>query len=363
MFLLVLLGAGAGAWEWGWPFLRGRYFPEAEFGTVAIAQGRIRLHQPGWGTGIKARRLTLEPVRRDRPPFVGLASIEAEGVTVTLPLADDDPSRKVSRERESSLSPTGFEVPTLPFFLGKASCLDCRVVGRTTAGPFTVAGDLFLAMEPQSSNGGLSRVKLDAVLEIDLPLEQHLDHLVLSAEAEGSRLTLHHLAADLWGGEISLMDSWFDPNHREARLFLALNELDLAEILRPFAIPGLTVEARLKGQVALVVTRGEWSIPPAELAASGPGVVAYEDESWRQNAVAAGIPEILPEALRNFRFDTLALTLERPRQGDLRLVARMAGRNPDLHDGHPIEINLDLSGPLDEILRRGLEAREWVAKG
>jgi hypothetical protein len=36
------------------------------------------------------------------------------------------------------------------------------------------------------------------------------------------------------------------------------------------------------------------------------------------------------------------------------IALHLAGANPDLYDGHPVEFNLDLEGELANILRQGI---------
>jgi hypothetical protein len=60
------------------------------------------------------------------------------------------------------------------------------------------------------------------------------------------------------------------------------------------------------------------------------------------------------QALSNFQYSDLTLTVSRESGGDTVALMQVKGRNPDFYGGHPVEFNLNVSGKLDQILNRGL---------
>ena len=56
-------------------------------------------------------------------------------------------------------------------------------------------------------------------------------------------------------------------------------------------------------------------------------------------------------ALQNFRYERLRGTLAGEAEGDLRIELRLDGANPDLYDGHPIRLDLNLNGPFLRLMR------------
>lgn len=61
------------------------------------------------------------------------------------------------------------------------------------------------------------------------------------------------------------------------------------------------------------------------------------------------------QALSDFRYKALRLTLDRDAPGDTRIGLHIAGANPALHGGYPVELNVTLTGELDRMLREGIE--------
>ena len=63
---------------------------------------------------------------------------------------------------------------------------------------------------------------------------------------------------------------------------------------------------------------------------------------------------LLLQALENFRYEALRITLDGRTDAEMDIGLHVKGANPDLYDGYPIELNLDLEGELANILRSGL---------
>ena len=63
---------------------------------------------------------------------------------------------------------------------------------------------------------------------------------------------------------------------------------------------------------------------------------------------------LLLQALENFRYDQLRLTIDGRTDAEMDVGLHIKGANPDLYDGHPIELNLNLEGALANVLRSGL---------
>jgi lysophospholipase L1-like esterase len=59
---------------------------------------------------------------------------------------------------------------------------------------------------------------------------------------------------------------------------------------------------------------------------------------------------LLLQALADFHYERLALSLDKPLSGDSRLTLNMLGHNPAVLDGHPFQINVTVTTNLDKIL-------------
>ena len=73
----------------------------------------------------------------------------------------------------------------------------------------------------------------------------------------------------------------------------------------------------------------------------------------------AGVALLL-QALRDFRYESLSMTLNGETGGETEIGLRISGANPELYDGYPIALNVNVSGELYDLLRQGLAAGRYA---
>jgi hypothetical protein len=129
--------------------------------------------------------------------------------------------------------------------------------------------------------------------------------IVFSLDAK-QRLTIREGSAAVAGGRLRA-SGVLDPAAETQRLDVVLDGIDLGALLPP-------------GQ------------PP----------IAYDE---------VGTTSVTRAALQNFRYERLRGTLAGEAEGDLRIELRLDGANPDLYDGHPIRLDLNLNGPFLRLMR------------
>ena len=87
------------------------------------------------------------------------------------------------------------------------------------------------------------------------------------------------------------------------------------------------------------------------IAAEEDGIIVYRGEA--ADAAATEQTKLLTDALKNFHYTELAGGLSGNANGELVLRLALKGANPDLYDGYPFAINVNLEGSLADLLRRG----------
>ncbi|MBF0248763.1 MAG: YdbH domain-containing protein, partial [Alphaproteobacteria bacterium] len=85
------------------------------------------------------------------------------------------------------------------------------------------------------------------------------------------------------------------------------------------------------------------------LAAVGPGTLVYRPAG----PVAQGA-KIAIEALSNFHYSTLAMTVEGGARSEARVGLTLEGANPDFHDGFPVVFELNATGEIGRMMNDGL---------
>jgi hypothetical protein len=190
------------------------------------------------------------------------------------------------------------------------------------------------------------------LVDVGLPLT---DVLAAFRVEPGPRLMIETARLSLAGGEVTLPPVALDLVQPHTDLTLAVSNVDLAKLLELAQIEGLTATGNLGGQIPVTVGADGLVIRDAVLAASGPGTLRYAPSTTPSALLGGGESVALAlQALSNFQYTDLKLTVNRATGGDTVALMQVKGRNPDFYGGHAVEFNLNVSGKLDQILNRGL---------
>jgi hypothetical protein len=112
---------------------------------------------------------------------------------------------------------------------------------------------------------------------------------------------------------------------------------------------------RLSGAIPVAVRSGEVAIPRGELAAKG-GVLQVRSQQVASLLSGGGESvKLLLDALRDFHYDELTVTVEKAFEGEAVVRLQLAGENPAVMNGQPFRINLNLAGNLDRLVASLLE--------
>ncbi len=178
----------------------------------------------------------------------------------------------------------------------------------------------------------------------------------------GDRLAVSALRFDWAGGQVSAEPFTVALGDPDDTVVLTANGIDLAALAGQLPMEDLSVTGRLRGRVPLRLDDDTIHFDDALLEATGPGLIRY-------GAGAADLPDdggesvdLLLEALRNFHYDELALTLNGRTGGDMAARLRISGANPDLLGGYPFALNVNVAGALEQMLRRGLETTRYAER-
>jgi len=155
-------------------------------------------------------------------------------------------------------------------------------------------------------------------------------------------------------GEITAGPAEIPLDGRPFRLVLRAQGLDLAELLAIADVEGLSGTGTLDGRLPVVIAGGAWRIAQGELIARAPGRLSYEGGGAKRLLGSGGGAEMAARALRDFRYEALRVTVEASAGGEQSVRLHIAGANPDLLEGYPIELNVNLSGALEALIRQGL---------
>lgn len=192
------------------------------------------------------------------------------------------------------------------------------------------------------------------LLDIGVPLS---DALASFRIEPGPKLVVENARLSLADGRVAVDPIEFDPGAPRIDTTLHVTDVRLEKLLELAAIDGLTATGRLAGDIPLSIRDGAVAIRDAVLSSTEPGVLRYAPETTPSALLGAGESVALAlQALSNFQYSELRLTLNRAAGGDTVALMHVMGRNPDFYGGYPVEFNLNVSGKLDQILDRSLSS-------
>ena len=170
---------------------------------------------------------------------------------------------------------------------------------------------------------------------------------------DGSRLHIEPMTAALLGGRIQIDGVVTTIPVRDLSTRLTVQNLSLQQFAQTLEIPGLNAEGRINGDVGVLGEAGQWRLVNGQFMAQDGrlqyrGVVA--------NAAVAEQANLAFDVLENFEYDSLTMSLDGVIGGNQSAKLRLVGRNPAVYDGYPVDLNINLSGALDAIAQRSLDA-------
>ena len=164
-------------------------------------------------------------------------------------------------------------------------------------------------------------------------------------------LHVERLAVAVAGGEISAADFDIDPAAPRIDTTLALDRVELAEIVRLLGIDGLSGSGALSGRIPLGLSKGAVTVAAGRLAAAEPGVLRYRPQKLPQAIAGAGQPmELALSALEDFHYQSLALSLDKSASGEGTVLLRLSGNNPAVLEGRMFNLNIRIEANFDRLV-------------
>lgn len=190
------------------------------------------------------------------------------------------------------------------------------------------------------------------LLHMGLPLSNG----IINFSLDDRTLKLGESTWQCAGGELKLDAVTLNLDKPEIdNMVLRVEQAQLADIMNVLAKGQVNAEGLVDGTIPLSYKDGVLSFHAGELKARAPGVLQYKpDEGTAGILSGQSQTELLRDALADFHFDVLDMTLDTENAKDMHLTMKIAGKNPAVLSGKPIELNVDLRGNIADIVQAGM---------
>lgn len=175
-------------------------------------------------------------------------------------------------------------------------------------------------------------------------------------------LLIEHAEMRFGRGLFEVSEVLIDPLSDRQVATVDVEGLELKDLFDLADIEDVTGEGPMSGSVPIRIQGGDIVIEDGHLESTGPGVFKIRSAEAKAALQGAGdYVDLVLQALENFQYERLSIELDKPADGNSVLQLKVLGSNPEVLDGHPFDINLNLEtdlAPLLEALGAGQRLSE-----
>lgn len=187
-------------------------------------------------------------------------------------------------------------------------------------------------------------------VNVGLPLTNGELEASLSADRV---FTAHRAEWELAKGRISSSPFSLPLDDMTTDVTLTATRLDLPELFKIAPMEGLDATGTVNGILPLHIRKGSAAIENGVLETEGSGYLRYnpaEPPAFLKNPSNQQIAD-LGIALKAFEYETLKITLNGEVGTDQKIALQIKGKNPEFYDGRAVSLNLNVEGPLQNVLK------------
>lgn len=136
-----------------------------------------------------------------------------------------------------------------------------------------------------------------------------------------------------------------------ARVPVWLNNVQVNRLMEVYPAEGLSGSGTLEGEIPLLVSDDGIQVAGGVVRAVSPGgTLRLPADRLRALAQNNDTMNLVVRALQNFNYELLRSTIDYDQDGTLSLGLRLEGSNPEVRDGYPIVVNLNLQEDIPALL-------------
>ncbi|MEA3303667.1 MAG: YdbH domain-containing protein, partial [Pseudomonadota bacterium] len=213
--------------------------------------------------------------------------------------------------------------------------------------------DLKLDLYPKLA-GRAKKVSVK-LIDIGVPVSNLSASLRLGWPSKGKKpvLTFSNLRASLLKGRVTGKRVRIDLNRRRHDFTLALQHIDIAEVVRLHGFEGLNATGKVSGTLPVRLDSKGVSVSKGRIRADKPGgTINYIPDAKGEAVKSASLKsEVLLNLLRDFRYDVLDAETEYKTDGQLLMKMQLKGKSPQQYKERPVHLNLTLDQNILSLLK------------
>ena len=213
--------------------------------------------------------------------------------------------------------------------------------------------DLKLDLYPKFE--GVAKKVSVKLIDIGVPVSDLTAALRIQWPSKGKRavMTFSNLKASLLKGRVTGKRVRIDLNRRTHDFTLALQHIDIAEIVRMHGFEGLNATGKVSGTIPVRLDSNGVSVRKGRIRADKPGgAINYIPDEKGEAVKSASIKsEVLLNLLRDFRYDVLDAETEYKPDGQLLMKMQLKGKSPQQYKERPVHLNLTLDQNILSLLK------------
>ncbi|MEP9319020.1 YdbH domain-containing protein [Pseudomonas sp. LABIM340] len=182
------------------------------------------------------------------------------------------------------------------------------------------------------------------------PLSLQGNYKASLAAPLAGRVDWQQAQLDLFKGRAWLPAGAVDLSALGQGLTLKLEGLALEAILAAYPAEGLSGSGIIDGNLPLGLHEGKLVIRNGEVAARQPGVLQFRSPKIQSLGQSNPAMQLVATAIDDFRYDKLSSRVDYDESGKLLLALSLSGRNPELEQGRPINLNINLEENVPKLL-------------
>ena len=215
------------------------------------------------------------------------------------------------------------------------NALGFSLAERTVEGAdFNISGKL---IETLAGTGWFSIDRIGLAAGLDLHKTRVSVGLMTPDTIELDDLQAGFFGGRLFAGQIRLSPEGLSDTQ------INMTGIDLGQVLEYIDVGGLQGTGTLEISLPAGSQGSKLYVQNGVFRANGPGILSYSG-----SMSAAPVENIGLSALENFHYTELDGTIDYHSDGSYQLMVHLVGSNPDLYDGYPVALNLNIGGMLPE---------------